>query len=171
VTKDAKKNKIPMAVRRAKPKKHNGASREAAKLSAIFYVQLRSHPCLPKPRTKVNFCRELIPFADRLMHPILFCCEVLPVDSFRYVLIPRQKICDALSSTWPTLRRTYSSWAHDKGIPEKIVAELMGHSNVRTTLNIYTQVLQDPVRIAVNRIGEELFTIVHSGERAERLSS
>ena len=61
--------------------------------------------------------------------------------------------------------------AHDKGVPEKIVAELMGHSNVRTTLNIYTQVLQDSVKVAVNRIGEELFTIVHSDERAEELSS
>jgi hypothetical protein len=58
--------------------------------------------------------------------------------------------------------------AHDKGVPEKIVAELMGHSNVSTTLSVYTQVLQESVKIAVNRIGEELFSIVQSGERAER---
>jgi integrase len=70
-----------------------------------------------------------------------------------------------------SFRRTYCSWAHDKGVPEKIVAELMGHSNVRTTLNIYTQVLQDSVKIAVSRIGEELFTLVHSGERAKGLST
>ena len=39
-----------------------------------------------------------------------------------------------------TFRRTYSSWAHDKDVPGKIVAELMGHAKVDTTRNIYTQV-------------------------------
>jgi hypothetical protein len=37
----------------------------------------------------------------------------------------------------------------------------MGHANVDTTLNVYTQVLDGSVRDAVERIGGELFTIVH----------
>jgi hypothetical protein len=51
--------------------------------------------------------------------------------------------CDRLGlphATWLTFRRTYSSWSHDKGVPGKVVAQLMGHSNVDTTLNVYTQV-------------------------------
>ena len=44
-------------------------------------------------------------------------------------------------ATWLTFRRTYSSWSHDKGVPGKVVAQLMGHANVDTTLNVYTQVL------------------------------
>jgi integrase len=47
-------------------------------------------------------------------------------------------------------------------VPGKIVAELMGHVNVDTTLNVYTQVLEASVREAVARVGDELFTIVHS---------
>ncbi len=73
--------------------------------------------------------------------------------------------CDALGlphATWLTFRRTYSSWSHDKGVPGKIVAQLMGHANVDTTLNVYTQVLDDSMRAAVETVGQELFTIVQS---------
>jgi integrase len=51
--------------------------------------------------------------------------------------------CDRLElprATWLTFRRTYSSWSHDKGVPGKVVAQLMGHATVDTTLNVCTQV-------------------------------
>jgi hypothetical protein len=67
-------------------------------------------------------------------------------------------------ATWLTFRRTYSSWSHDRGVPGKVVAQLMGHANVDTTLNVYTQVLDGSVRAAVEKIGDELFTIVHKPE-------
>ena len=54
--------------------------------------------------------------------------------------------------------------SHDKGVPGKVVAQLMGHANVDTTLNVYTQVLDGSARDAVERIGGELFTIVHRPE-------
>jgi len=68
-----------------------------------------------------------------------------------------------------TFRRTYSSWSHDKGVPGKVTAQLMGHANVDTTLNVYTQVLDGSVREAVEKIGGELFTIVHKLEGAGAL--
>ena len=36
----------------------------------------------------------------------------------------------------------------------------MGHSNVYTTLNVYTQVVDDSKKAAAQRIGNELFSIV-----------
>jgi integrase len=72
--------------------------------------------------------------------------------------------CEALGlphATWLTFRRTYSSWSHDRGVPGKVVAQLMGHANVDTTLNVYTQVLDGALRAAVDTVGGELFTIVH----------
>ena len=77
--------------------------------------------------------------------------------------------CDRLGlphATWLTFRRTYSSWSHDKGVPGKVVAQLMGHANVDTTLNVYTQVLDGSVRDAVEKVGGELFTIVHKADKA-----
>ena len=44
----------------------------------------------------------------------------------------------------------------------------MGHANIDTTLNIYTQVLDGSARDAVEKVGGNLFTIVHkSGEGSE----
>jgi len=34
----------------------------------------------------------------------------------------------------------------------------MGHANVDTPLNVYTQVLDGPLRAAVDKVGGELFT-------------
>jgi integrase len=84
--------------------------------------------------------------------------SISPNNVVRRAIFPA---CDALKlrrATWLTFRRTYSSWAHDKGVPGKVVAQLMGHANVDTTLNVYTQVLDGSVRAAVDKIGAELFT-------------
>ena len=78
--------------------------------------------------------------------------------------------CDTLNlphATWLTFRRTYSSWSHDRGVPGKVIAQLMGHANVYTTLNVYTQVLDGALRTAVEKIGTELFTIVHEPGSAD----
>jgi integrase len=67
--------------------------------------------------------------------------------------------CEALGLkrvTWLTLRRTYSSWAHEKGVAGKVVAQLMGHAKVDTTLNVYTQVIDGALRAAVDKVGSEL---------------
>ena len=74
------------------------------------------------------------------------------------------------SATWLTFRRTYSSWAHDKGVPGKVVAQLMGHTKVDTTLNVYTQVLDDAAREAAARIGSELSRIAQKPETGGALT-
>jgi hypothetical protein len=47
----------------------------------------------------------------------------------------------------------------------------MGHANVDTTLNVYTQVLDGSVRDAVEKVGSELFTIVHKSVKPEGAGS
>jgi integrase len=54
--------------------------------------------------------------------------------------------------------------ARQRGI-RQVVAQLMGHANVDTTLNVYTQVLDGSVRDAVEKVSGELFTIVHKPGR------
>jgi integrase len=98
---------------------------------------------------------DALVFATHLGTPIS------PNNVLRRSIFPA---CDQLGlphATWLTFRRTYSSWSHEKGVPGKVVAQLMGHANVDTTLNVYTQVLDGSVRDAVEKIGGELFTIVH----------
>jgi len=55
-----------------------------------------------------------------------------------------------------TLRRTFSTQAHEKGVPAKTIAAIMGHANVDTQL-IYIQAPSDGMkRVAAERIGENL---------------
>ena len=63
--------------------------------------------------------------------------------------------CDALKlarATWLTFRRTFSSWCHARAVPDKVTAELMGHANVCTTLNVYTQVVADSKKSAIEKL-------------------
>ena len=48
--------------------------------------------------------------------------------------------------------------AHEKGVPGKIVAQVMGHAKVNTTLDVYMQVIDASVRAAVGPVGAELFS-------------
>jgi integrase len=98
---------------------------------------------------------EDLVFATRSGGPIS------PNNVLRRAIFPA---CDRLKlprATWLTFRRTYSSWSHDKGVPGKVIAQMMGHANVDTTLNVYTQVLDGSLRAAADKVGSELFTIVH----------
>jgi integrase len=107
---------------------------------------------------------EALLFSTRVGTPIS------PNNVLRRAIFPA---CEALGlprATWLTFRRTYSSWSHDKGVPGKVVAQLMGHANVDTTLNVYTQVLDGSLRAAVEKVGGELFTIVHRPDKAGALT-
>ena len=85
-------------------------------------------------------------------------------------LVPAATALGLKRVNWLTLRRTYSSWAHEKGVPGKVIAQLMGHTKVDTTLNVYAQVIDGALRRAADAVGSELFTIVHNPERATELS-
>ena len=108
--------------------------------------------------------------ADALVFSTRTGRAISPNNVLRRSIFPA---CEALGlphATWLTFRRTYSSWSHDKGVPGKVVAQLMGHANVDTTLNVYTQVLDGSLRAAVDKVGSELFTIVHRPGGASALT-
>jgi integrase len=92
---------------------------------------------------------------------------ISPNDVVRRWIIPACETLKLERVTWLTLRRTYSSWAHEKGVPGKVIAQLMGHAKVDTTLNVYTQVVDGSLRKAADVVGSELFTIVHKSEKGE----
>jgi hypothetical protein len=55
-------------------------------------------------------------------------------------------------------------------VPPKVVAAIMGHTKVDTTLNVYTQVLDGAAREAAARIGSELSRIVQKSETGRALT-
>jgi len=63
---------------------------------------------------------------DRLVFSTWSGKPISPNNVLRQQVYPA---CEALGLkrvSWLTLRRTYSSWAHEKGVPGKVVAQLMG---------------------------------------------
>jgi integrase len=116
-------------------------------------------------KASVKKCEpDALVFGTRLASPLS------PNNVLRRSIFPACKKLGLPRATWLTFRRTYSSWSHDKGVPGKVVAQLMGHANVDVTLNVYTQVLDGSVRDAVEKVGAELFTIVHLPGEAEALT-
>jgi integrase len=99
---------------------------------------------------------ERLVFATRSGKPIS------PNNVLRRWIVPACAAQGLANATWLTFRRTYSSWAHQNGVPAKIVARVMGHAKVDTTLNVYTQVIEGSERAAVETVGAELFRIVQS---------
>jgi len=53
---------------------------------------------------------------------------------------------------WHSLRHTYSSLLHEHGTDLKVQQELLRHSDVRTTLNLYTQAVTSAKRAANSKI-------------------
>jgi integrase len=88
---------------------------------------------------------------DALMFSTSAGTPILPNNVVRRFIFPACKRLGLPRSTWLTFRRTYSSWSHDRGVPGKVVAQLMGHANVDATLNVYTQVLDGSLREASTR--------------------
>jgi integrase len=95
---------------------------------------------------------------------------ISPNNVVRRWILPACEALGVARVTWLTLRRTYSSWAHEKGVPGKVIAQLMGHARVDTTLNVYAQVVDGSLRRAADTVGTELFTIVHKSEETARLT-
>jgi integrase len=130
---------------------------------------------IPLSETAVRLVREWTARAtdtqpEALMFATRMGTTIAPDNVLRRAIFPACKRLGLPRATWLTFRRTYSSWSHDMGVPGKVVAQLMGHASVDTTLNVYTQVLDGSVRDAVEKIGGELITIVHNPEGAGALT-
>jgi integrase len=95
---------------------------------------------------------------------------ISPNNVLRTWVWPACQAAGVPRATWLTFRRTYSSWAHQKGIAPKVVAAIMGHTKVDTTLNVYTQVLDGATREAADRVGFELARIDQTAEGTTALT-
>lgn len=59
--------------------------------------------------------------------------------------------------SWLTFRRTFATWADQNGVTAKQRGELMGNS-AEVNAHVYTQVMDHPLRLAMERVGSELFS-------------
>jgi len=56
--------------------------------------------------------------------------------------------------SWHTFRHTYSSLLRDNGEDPKVVQELLRHSSIKVTMDIYTQAVTSTKRRAQSKVVE-----------------
>jgi integrase len=65
------------------------------------------------------------------------------------------------------LRHTCATFLLTQGVPARVVMEILGHSAINVTMNIYAHVLPEVQRAAADRLDELLSTDADSAEQAE----
>ncbi|WP_243894595.1 tyrosine-type recombinase/integrase [Clostridium perfringens] len=60
--------------------------------------------------------------------------------------------CDLKEIRFHDLRHTFATRLFENGVPPKTVQTLLGHSDIATTLNIYTHVMKNTKDEAINKI-------------------
>lgn len=77
-----------------------------------------------------------------------------PINT-RGIMKSSQHLVTKIGVEWKgfhAFRHTYATTMLEKNIPAKIVADLLGHSTVETTLNIYSHTSQDLKKETVNKV-------------------
>ena len=97
---------------------------------------------------------EDLVFATRKQTPLN------PKNLLRRVLRPT---CDALklpAITWHSFRHTHATLLGEVGESIRTAQALLGHSDLETTLNVYTHAIPESQRRAVDKVAEVLFADV-----------
>jgi integrase len=69
------------------------------------------------------------------------------------VLEPTRKALGLPHLSWHTFRYTHATWLSEAQVPARIAQSILGHSDVSMTLNVYTQVVPESQRAALEKIG------------------
>lgn len=72
------------------------------------------------------------------------------------VLEPTRKALGLPRLSWHVFRYTHATWLSEAQVPARIAQSILGHSDVSMTLNVYTQVVPESQRIALEKISSIL---------------
>ncbi|MHB8526858.1 MAG: tyrosine-type recombinase/integrase, partial [Candidatus Acidiferrales bacterium] len=66
-----------------------------------------------------------------------------------------------LRFSWHSFRYTHTTWLSEAGVSPRIAQAILGHSDVSMTLNVYTQVVPESQRLAMEKVAAVLDTNGH----------
>ncbi|MGH9545153.1 MAG: tyrosine-type recombinase/integrase, partial [Terriglobales bacterium] len=79
-----------------------------------------------------------------------------PSTIMRHFIQPVAKELGIGDISWHTFRHTYSTLLHDNGEDPKVVQELLRHSSIKVTMDVYTQAVTATKRKAQAKVVEML---------------
>jgi integrase len=90
-------------------------------------------------------------------HDLVFAtCKGTPLSDKNLrnrALEPARKALALPRISWHTFRYTHATWLSEAQVPARIAQSILGHSDVSMTLNVYTQVVPESQRMALEKIG------------------
>lgn len=92
----------------------------------------------------------------------------VPADPRAYQKLYKKMLASAgvKERKFHALRHTFATRALELGVDIKTLSEILGHSNITITLNIYTHSLMEQKKIAMDKLNELHFTHMTNGSNA-----
>lgn len=91
--------------------------------------------------------------ADDLVFATSKGTPLSPKNLRNRALEPTRKALGLPPVSWHTFRYTHATWLSEAQVPARIAQSILGHSDVSMTLNVYTQVVPESQRLALEKIG------------------
>lgn len=85
-----------------------------------------------------------------------------PKNLLRRVLQPACKALELPLISWHSFRHTHATQLAESGESLRTAQAILGHSDLETTLNVYTHAIPEAQKRAVDKVAEVLFTNVHN---------
>lgn len=95
-------------------------------------------------------------------------CPLDPKNLARRLLYPAQKSLGLPRFSWHTLRHLHATRLSARNVPVRIAQAQLRHRDPALTLNVYTHVIEESRRRAVEQVEEDLFSIVLSSDEATK---
>jgi len=93
-------------------------------------------------------------------------CPLDPKYLARKLLYPAQGSLGLPRFSWHTLRHLHATRLSARNVPVRIAQAQLRHRDPALTLNVYTHVIEESRRRAVEQVEEDLFSIVLSSDEA-----
>lgn len=131
------------------------------RMNPISLVRVEGSSKLRQPR--ILSVREFRLLLDHLQEPIRTMCIVAACLGLRASELVGLQCCspahmepDALVGPigWQSFRHSYSTLLRSLQVDLKVQQELLRHSDIRTTMNIYTRAVPDAMREANSKVVE-----------------
>lgn len=110
---------------------------------------------IPLPVFLLKLANELKIYAEN-EHCYILSVSKNPLDPRTYQKLFKRILASAgvKDRKFHTIRHTFATRALELGVDIKTLSEILGHSNVSTTLNIYAHSLMEQKKIAINKLNE-----------------
>jgi len=99
--------------------------------------------------------------ADDLVFSTWKGTPLSPKNLRNRVLEPTRKELELPAISWHSFRYTHTTWLSEAGVSPRVAQAILGHSDVSMTLNVYTQIVPDSQRQAMEKVAAVLDTNGH----------